>query len=521
MALTKAHNRMIKGAALNVLDFGAVGDGTTDDTTAIQAAIDAAISQRKELHFPANTYLVTNLTADVSVGDGVFLTGELKSIIKSASAGKILDVNPASLGLGNLVNKSVVIDTLQFEGDGVNVEGLVRVGEISYGITQTRNCQFRGASDKYLVLDNCWATEIDNCGFGYSAVSRIATGTYGIYVINANAVSITDTYVTQISSDGDSIGVFANSCNAFSMQSCTIEGNWVSIDAAGNAQGSVSIDSCYFEIPPGAVLTARPVEDPVIQLRSMNGGSVTNCHSSFTPGHVFSHLEGCNGIIFEGNFCAQSEEMVVLADEFSHDNNLGSGNELLIGGLSSRYTTTQFTRTKFAFQTPQMETAYYPASAFMGQSSGTVTAASTSYGGKILAFGDTGDNFADGMLPIPAHWGKCEIRVYAVVSAVGTTGTFNYSIGGVEATVYDAVPSGPSSASTATLPAGYASEGLLYLARTTLDFDRTEHNSLARVTFIRRSASNTLTGNLQLHGIILERRPYGVTTVMDRGIYTN
>ena len=29
MALTKAHNRMIEGAAVNVKDFGAVGDGTT------------------------------------------------------------------------------------------------------------------------------------------------------------------------------------------------------------------------------------------------------------------------------------------------------------------------------------------------------------------------------------------------------------------------------------------------------------------------------------------------------------
>jgi hypothetical protein len=34
MALTKAHNRMIAGSAVNVVDFGAVGDGTTNDTAA-------------------------------------------------------------------------------------------------------------------------------------------------------------------------------------------------------------------------------------------------------------------------------------------------------------------------------------------------------------------------------------------------------------------------------------------------------------------------------------------------------
>lgn len=41
MALTKTHNRMIDNFMVNIRDFGAVGDGVTDDTAAIQAAIDS------------------------------------------------------------------------------------------------------------------------------------------------------------------------------------------------------------------------------------------------------------------------------------------------------------------------------------------------------------------------------------------------------------------------------------------------------------------------------------------------
>jgi len=44
MSLTKVTYAMIEGASVNVLDYGATGDGTTDDTAAIQAAIDYASS---------------------------------------------------------------------------------------------------------------------------------------------------------------------------------------------------------------------------------------------------------------------------------------------------------------------------------------------------------------------------------------------------------------------------------------------------------------------------------------------
>ena len=48
--------------SVSVKDFGAVGDGVTDDTVAIQTAINAMVATGGNLHFPGKHYAVRQLS---------------------------------------------------------------------------------------------------------------------------------------------------------------------------------------------------------------------------------------------------------------------------------------------------------------------------------------------------------------------------------------------------------------------------------------------------------------------------
>jgi hypothetical protein len=61
MSLTKVSYAMIDGASLNIKDFGAIGDGTTNDTSAIQNALDAAnAAGGGSVYVPVGEYVITS-----------------------------------------------------------------------------------------------------------------------------------------------------------------------------------------------------------------------------------------------------------------------------------------------------------------------------------------------------------------------------------------------------------------------------------------------------------------------------
>lgn len=192
MALTKAHNRMIEGAHINVVDFGATGDGTTNDTTAVQAAINA--SGGKPVVFNAGkTFLCTALT--VTSNTHLIINGTLKA--------------HASIGSNPLVSGTTISDVL-IEGAGIvdgNKDNVGAVQLTGIKLDTATNCQVRD-----ITIQNCYLENnpgIDGAGLwveggsGNSAINVTSDNHRGNGFVFGNN---TDSYTQGCRSSNNSFG---------------------------------------------------------------------------------------------------------------------------------------------------------------------------------------------------------------------------------------------------------------------------------------------------------------------------
>jgi hypothetical protein len=178
---------------VNVRDYGAKGDGSTNDSTAVQAAIDAAgamgVSARGvDVFFPAGIYALATATPITVNWNNVMLVGEgWQSTVLYYTAGTTGDVLQIGNGVSKagcgLKNMSVWKSAAGTTGSNINVnfmnDCLIENFVVNNGFN---GITVQGASIKVWIKQG----EINNCG--------VTTGV-GVQITNGAAG---DTYLTDV-----------------------------------------------------------------------------------------------------------------------------------------------------------------------------------------------------------------------------------------------------------------------------------------------------------------------------------
>ena len=269
MSLTKVSYSMITGAPVNVLDFGAVGNGVADDTAAIQAAIDAVeAAGGGQVKLPTGTYKITfSLTITGAVP--VWITGTWASVLSNKGVGNTITVGNAS------ANQTADIRIL-----GISIQG--QAGTLDgIQILRIQQARVEGVRIKFMG------------GNGLSMA-----GCYASWILNS--------YFNNNGSNGISFTGYATAGSDF-MQ---VIGNRL---LANGAKGILVDNTAYG--PAGMRIENNDFEGNAIGLTVITG-SATNNNESFTlVGNYFENNFGSNmsigedagtslirGLVIQGNF---------------------------------------------------------------------------------------------------------------------------------------------------------------------------------------------------------------------------
>lgn len=238
MSLTKVSYSMITGAVANVKDFGAKGDGLTDDGAAIAAAMAAS----KSVFFPAGIYLSSQT---LTMTDGQELYGSSRWDSKLKFVGNI---NGLKISTQCSVNNMRIIGNASMGADKTCVD---------FGKTQDayrsniRNCIIGGESASLGDPGNirCGGSGIAG---GYST---FLISFENVYFFNANVGYENPQTGTQVNNAVRFAGCEFHACkigcrivtlNGVLFSQCTFEGNDENGLIIGDSRSAVLV-GCYFE----------------------------------------------------------------------------------------------------------------------------------------------------------------------------------------------------------------------------------------------------------------------------------
>jgi len=180
----------LKSLVYNVKDYGATGDGTTDDTDAIDDALTAIASSTSKagiLYFPAGVYRRTTVIALVATTSNVNIIGQGMNIseIKFDADVNGITVDNSSTSNKHFLIQDISISTTQASTDKIALSLTGRDSQESNFSVERVNFRGNGTApvttywSTGILLTNGFYTDVRNCWFEGLSTDRTKS-LYGI-----------------------------------------------------------------------------------------------------------------------------------------------------------------------------------------------------------------------------------------------------------------------------------------------------------------------------------------------------
>lgn len=232
MALTKVSYSMIQGAPFNVKDYGAVGDGVTNDTVAIQTAINAAGVAGGTVVFPSGTYMIarnvgTNDHWGIKVPySNVTLTGEDAYFKRYNSDISSYALAYPLLFLGAPDSNSTPVSNITVEG--IFFQGNDTNHGVSGSALMDNRCAIMFKNTSHTYVQNCKFFSIDSSALWYQCPVEYDYTNNVYYNTTKNYVSLIQAcefYVTPHAVPGRAL---VHAINTKGVDNCRILDNYFS-----------------------------------------------------------------------------------------------------------------------------------------------------------------------------------------------------------------------------------------------------------------------------------------------------
>jgi hypothetical protein len=319
-----------RASFLNVIDFGAAGDGQADDTSAIQAAVDAKAGS---IRFPAGSYRITKpLVVELNkVGFTSFVADGSARLVMAGPGPAIRFVGTHLAGTADPESvKSEVWDRQRMptveglaivgehaEADGIEAAGTFQLTLRGVHIRKCRHGVRLVERNRNVLIDGCHIYENSGCGVFYDRV-------------NLHQSNISASHISYC--DGGGVVVRGGNVRNIHISGCDIEGNMaaggpptanVLLDCADGSVGEVAITGCTIQHSPaeGSAnirILGRGSASRQGKLVEFKHGNITIGDNVLSDVKMNIHLVAVRGVTIIGNtFWKGYEHNLLIEDSVS------------------------------------------------------------------------------------------------------------------------------------------------------------------------------------------------------------